>query len=143
LALVIKSNFMVINHGPGLALLWVEIASDYEMRVSFAGDGTMDPRSEPTVLSEVQPMNEVSIVVRLLTNGRELFDRISGTEYAQVVFRWSAFAHRDTYDKTGFTLKVGAGTVENGLVTDSFLTQNIAQQSALLLPGQRTYPTLP
>jgi hypothetical protein len=157
---VIDASFDVTNHGPGPALFSVDVISDYETQAlllvvtstehhgqKFAGNKMVQLASEPIVIPAPGQANQAIITVRILTNGRELFSHISGTVYAKVRFRWSAYTDRDVYDSASLDLRAGAHTGESGVVNDALLRRLVsqpsdsAQRSDLLLPDDRYYRT--
>jgi hypothetical protein len=117
----------------------------YALAVKNQQDATM-----PAVVIQFKgPANQAIITARTITNGRELFSRISGTTYAKVRFRWSAYVQRHVYDAATMDLRAGVDTGGSGPVNDALLRRlfsrasESSQQSDLLLPDDRHYRTVP
>lgn len=139
--LAINGSFRVNNHGPGPALLGVEVVSIFDSHITESPSELYDLAREPMVLKP--DATDVTIGVSVWTDGHIVFDRIIGNEYAWVTFRWSAYAQPDTHDVARFSLRLADEHLESETVDQSFIGRVIAQPLVLLVPGDRTYPSLP
>ena len=142
LTVALDNNFDVTNQAPGPwswvpALVWIEVESGFPIRVSVSNDVFTPPG--PVLIGPGMR----TFGLRLITTGYEAYETIGGTEYAQVKFWWAAYSQRDVYDEAHFALKAGTGKFQSGLLNDQTLATTFTRPRALLLPAQRTYPTVP
>jgi hypothetical protein len=137
--LSLNSSFDVVNHGPGPALVWAEVATDFDAIVM----SNPFPAGEPAVISAVERQNTQTITVSFFPDGSTVLDEMTGREYARVTLRWAAYSQRDVIDSASYRLRLEQVSPSDDQVNQSFFAALIAYKSELLIPGKRSYPDLP
>jgi hypothetical protein len=140
LRLHVNAGFSMTNYGPGPAVVNVTVMnSPFDFRLT-----PVNLTREPVVLSPTPASGyNLGVSVNVHPDGAQLLDQMAGQGYADVEFRWWSYSQPGTEDSASFTLSLeDPGPLGVGFNSD-VQARLLAQPKALLVPGDRKYPTTP